>query len=330
MSLQQYVLFFEKLFSTFIQQQIFTNCGKTKVYLIDKAPRILPAEDEDIAQVISNTFESKGATIHQNASLISMQAVAESGGVEYIVEGRNGLREKITVEKALLSIGREGSFQGMNLEAVGVKTTPNGVAVTNICETSVPNIYAVGDITADISLVNIGELEGRYAIEKIYGQVSPPPNMYSTKYNGFVMFLDPLLAGIGVNEAEAQKQKLNYRVAMYRHNLVARAIAKRKTSGLIKLIVTDDDDMKILGVRALGAHASSVIEVVSLMMRLNLPLKHLAELITAYPTISEALQECSRMLLGISIYKPQVFKKFARVERVTFDQNGVMSKQRIV
>jgi dihydrolipoamide dehydrogenase len=95
--------------------------------------------------------------------------------------------------------------------------------------------------------------------------------------------------------------------------MVSRAIAMRNTQGCIKLLVTNDSEMRILGIRAAGPHASSLIEVVSLMVRSRRSIADLSELLTAYPSVTEGLQECVRLLLGSSIMKPLAFPSHLRV-----------------
>ena len=132
------------------------------------------------------------------------------------------------------------------------------------------------------------------------------------------MFLDPEVAGVGLNETQAQKKRLPYRVAVYDYSLVNRAIAMRSTSGFLKLLASDDEEMRILGIRVLGVHASTSIETVSLMIRQSRSVRDLAELLHPHPAITEGLQDCVRMLLGTSIMKPQVFRSQLRVSRVGY------------
>ncbi|MFM7299532.1 MAG: pyridine nucleotide-disulfide oxidoreductase, partial [Crocinitomicaceae bacterium] len=87
-----------------------------------------------------------------------------------------------------------------------------------------------------------------------------------------------------------------------------RAIAMRKTQGFFKIIVTNDNDMRILGMRVVGAHASTAIQAVGLLIKLQMPIEVLSELIHPHPSIVEGIQECVRMLLNRSIFKSSVFK----------------------
>ena len=133
-----------------------------------------------------------------------------------------------------------------------------------------------------------------------------------------IMFLSPEVAAIGMNESQAQEQRIPYRVAVYGYELVNRAIAMRAIDGFVKILTTDDDEMRILGMRALGVHASTTIEAVSLMIRHGRSARELAELLHPHPAVTEGVQDCVRMLLGTSIYKPEVFKSELRLSRITY------------
>ncbi len=296
---------------------IFANFGRTKVYLIDRAPRILPFEDIDVANLCAANLEHKGVTIHRQARLVSMQQV--DGEVEYTIEHATGGRETIRVEKALISIGREPNTEGLGLDAAGVELEERGHIVHEDTRTNVPHIYAVGDVTLDIALVNVGEIEGRHAAERICGAHE---RTLSYANLATIMFLDPEVAAIGYNEQQAQAERIPYRVGVYDYSLVNRAIAMRETDGFVKLLVSDDDDMRILGMRALGVHASTMLEAVSLMIQHHRSARELAELYHPHPAVTEGLQDCVRMLLGTSIYKPRVFQSQLRLSRIHYAPDG--------
>jgi dihydrolipoamide dehydrogenase len=296
---------------------IFANFGQTKVNLIDRAERILPFEDADISRLCSTNLEAKGVTIHHRAKLIDMRRV--DGQVEYTIEHSTGGRETIQVEKAMISIGRVPNTDSLGLDALGVKLTERGHIETTDSKTNVPNIYAVGDVTADAALVSVGEIAGRHAAEHICGAT---PKALSYDNLSTIMFLDPEVAAIGLNEQEAQKRRIPYRVAVYNYSLVNRAIAMRATDGFVKLLVTDDDEMRILGMRSLGVHASTSLEAVSLMIQHSRSARELAELLHPHPAVTEGLQDCVRMLTGTSIYKPEVFRRELRLSRIGYSEDG--------
>ena len=286
---------------------IFSNFRKTKVHLISKDDRILPFEDTDLAKVIEPNLETNGVLIHRESKLEKM--LIENGEVEYILEHPDGKREVFHAEKALVSVGRVPNVENTGLQEIGMELSAAGHIIDNDTQTSISNIYAVGDITADIALVNVGELEGRHAVEKIYGKPKRPM-IYENIST--IMFLNPEVAGVGMNEQQAQKAKLNYRVASLDFCCIPRAVAMRNTQGFFKILVTDDDQMRVLGMRAVGEHASSAIQAVALLIATDKGVEELAELIHPHPSIIEGIQECIRILLGKSIYKPYIFQDSLR------------------
>ncbi len=278
---------------------IFSSLHKTKVHLIDKGENILPFEDTDVVNIIEKNMEDHGVLIHRNSRMIRMEII--EGEVEYELEYTSGLKEVFRVEKALLSVGRVPNYEGLGLEEIGVELDNRGV-IDNDTQTSINNIYAVGDITADIALVNVGELEGRYAVERIFGK---PSRKLIYENISTIMFLNPEVAGVGLNQKQAEAKGIDYRMAIVDYACIPRAVSKRNTQGFVKMLVTNDDKMKVLGMRVVGNHASSAIQAVALLISINAGIEELAECVHPHPSITEGIQECVRLLLGTSTFKPQ-------------------------
>ncbi len=283
---------------------IFSNFGRTKVYLIDRQDRILPFEDEDISNIVSYNFEQKGVTIHHNAQLERLDNLGES--VEYEISYPDGRREVIQAEKALLSIGRVPNVEELDLPAAGVKMSKRGLHIgDDDTVTNIPHIYAVGDVSGRIALVNMGEIEARHAVELAFGQTKERQN-YDNVCT--IMFLQPEVAAVGVNEQTCLEKNIPVKIVKLDYSVIARAIAMRKTQGFFKIIVTNDAEMKILGMRAVGEHASSAIQAIGLLIKLDMPIHVISELIHPHPSIVEGIQECVRMLLNRSLFKSSVFR----------------------
>ncbi|MFZ1809039.1 MAG: NAD(P)/FAD-dependent oxidoreductase [Cyclobacteriaceae bacterium] len=281
---------------------IFSGFGRTKVHLIDKGDRILPFEDDDVVKIIERNMENNGLLIHRNSKLIRMEI--NNGRVEYELEYNDGGKEVFNVEKALVSVGRIPNYESLWDDNVDIKIDRRGVE-DNDTQTNISNIYAVGDLTADISLVNVGELEGRYAVERIF---SKPKRKLVYENISNIMFLSPEVAGVGLNETQAREKGLNYKVVTLDYSCIPRAIAKRNTQGFIKLLVTNDEDMKILGMKVVGNHASSAIQAVAVLISMNKGIEELAECVHPHPSITEGIQECVRMLMGKSLFKPTALR----------------------
>jgi len=187
---------------------------------------------------------------------------------------------------------------------VGIHISKKGIHCDDT-QTNISNIFAVGDLTADISLVNVGELEGRYAVERIFGQ---PDRKLVYENISTIMFLSPEVASVGLNETHAKEKGIDYKVVTLEYSTIPRAIAKRNTQGFIKLLVTCDDHMKILGMKVVGNHASSAIQAVAVLISMNKGIEELAECVHPHPSITEGIQECVRMLMGKSLFKPSALR----------------------
>jgi len=277
---------------------IFSGFGRTKVHLIDKGDRILPFEDEDVVRIIERNMENNGVLIHRNSRLVRMEKV--NGRVEYELEYTDSTRQIFNVAKALVSVGRVPNLEDLWDDKVGIHVSKRGIE-NNDTQTNIDNIFAIGDLTADISLVNVGELEGRYAVERMFGK---PDRKLVYENISTIMFLSPEVAGVGMNEIQAHEKGLEYKVVTLEYSTIPRAIAKRNTQGFIKLLVTNDNDMKILGMKVVGNHASSAIQAVAVLISMNRGIEELAECVHPHPSITEGIQECVRMLMGKSTLKP--------------------------
>lgn len=297
---------------------IFSNFGYTAVNIIDKAERILPFEDDDVTDVVEANMKKQGITVHKKSNLLSMRIV--DGEVEYILEYTDGRKEMHRVEKVLVSVGRIPNTQNLGLERVGVTILPNGQIENTDGQTNIPNIYVAGDISSDVALVNVAELEGRHVIEKMFG-LSDAVITYNNVST--IMFVQPEVAGVGMNEKKALQNKMSYKVVKIRYDMIPRAIAMRNNDGFFKILVTNDAEMKIIGMRAVGVHASSAIQAVALLISMDKGVEELSDMIHPHPSIIEGIQECIRMLLGKSVLKPEFFKGMLSCK--SCDENGCVN-----
>lgn len=280
---------------------MFARFGHTKIHIIDRQPRILPFEDDDVAERVSQNFERMGILIHREAKLISLKNVDDH--VEYEIESPRG-RETITVERALISIGRVPNTDGIGLDKTGVKMGRGGSIEVSNTVTSVPHIYAAGDTTMDIALVNVAELEGRHAAELACGTPGRP-----IKYEALsaIMFLEPEVASVGLNELQCKQQKIPYRAAVLSGHLINRYVAMQATGSFVKLLATRDAPHRVLGLRVVGPEASSCIQGIAFLIDKGATLDDIDYCVHPHPAITEGVQECARLLLGRGLNKPGVF-----------------------
>ena len=286
---------------------IFSNFKHTEVHLLDRANRVLPMEDDDVSDFVSQNLENNGVIIHHTASLRTINKKEDY--LEVILDYEDGHSRVIEIDVALLAIGREPNTDNLGLENIALETNSRGnLPIENDCllhnDQGVCHIYAAGDITGHAQLFSVAEFQGRLAAEKISLAPSYPLD-YS--HMSTLMFLKPELAAVGANEKKLQAAKIPYKVAYYSNQLVNRAVAMRNTNGFIKIIVSNEPEQKILGMRAAGPQASAFIVSVAHLINQGNSIDEVLKIFYPHPSIAEGIQECLRTLSGKSIYKPEAF-----------------------
>jgi len=297
---------------------IFSNFAQTKVYLVDRARRIIPFEDTDVSDFVSGNLARNGVRIIHSAQVRDI--VHQRDFLQVVLDFKEGHSEVIEADAAFISIGRYFDRSRMGLEALGLETDKPGILQTddNCCVKD--NIYAAGDLTHHPALVNIAEMEGRYAVKHMYGKNTWPLNYDNMST---VMFFYPAVAAVGLNEKACRNKKIPHRVAYYSNALCNRAIAMRATHGFVKIIVSDDEQQRILGMRAAGPQVSSTIMSIAHFLDQGKGILDVLKSVYPHPTITEGIEECLRMLLGKSIFKPRVFPEHLQIHRWHPDTGSV-------
>ena len=273
---------------------IFNTFG-SRIILLDSQEKILGHEDDDIGEVLTTNFTTNGIEVVHSAQLDSMRRE----GREVVTTLTDGTEFRTAA--ALVSVGRVPATSGLGLEDIGIVTTPQGyIAINDYCQTNLEHIYAVGDVgqrpsALDLSLVHVAEAEGHRALAHILGGDVPKP----MNHIPFIIFTIPLLAGAGENEKTAREKYGDVRIARLNNVRNHRAHAMRSYAGFVKLIVAPEGDDRILGVRACGPQADSLIGEVSLCIQNGLPYTYLMDAVHAHPSLSESLHNAARMLAGL-------------------------------
>lgn len=273
---------------------IFSTFG-SKVTVVEMMPHVVPTlKDTEITGAVSKYMEKKGITLKCGSGIQSIQ-VQEDGKV--CCELANG--EKVEADKALVAIGRSLNTKDLNLEGVGVEMTPKGQIITDDqMRTSVPGIYAVGDITAGPQLSHKAQKQGLTAAEVIAG------NDAHMRYDVIpsAIFIHPEIAMVGISADEAKEQGIEVLVGKMRFSSNEKAMAMQKTTGLIK-ITARKEDHKIIGGHIFGEDASVLIEEVATAVQNGLTLDDVADSIHAHPTLSEIVMETCKNALGKAFHK---------------------------
>lgn len=287
---------------------IFSNFNRTKVYLVDHEETVIPYEDEDISMFVSSCLVKNGVELFHSASL--REIIKHPKHLDVVLDFQDGHSQVIEADAVLISIGREPDLSRLKLEHVGIIPDATGRIDTDENCRARKNIYAAGDVTHLPALVNIAEMEARHAVMSMFGQKTKP---LSYKDVSTIMFFQPAVAAVGMNEKSCRQKKIPYRAAYYSNALLPRAIAMRAMNGFVKIIATDEEKPKLLGMRAAGPQVSSTVMAVALFMHQSASLHEMLNTLYPHPTMSEAIQECVRMFLNESVFKPHAFPEELKV-----------------
>lgn len=261
--------------------QMFRRFG-ARVTVITRDDRLIPREDPDVSAEVEKILAEDGIGVVKNANTLRVEG---HSGVQVFVETPEGPRE-ISGSHLLVAIGRAPNSERLTLSAAGVATDKAGyIPVNNRLETNVSGIYAIGDVKGGPAFTHISYDDYRVLRANwLEGGDATTDGRYVPN----TMFIDPQLATVGVNEAEAQRRGLNYRVAKLPMTSVARAIEMSETRGFMKAIV-DADTRQILGCTVLGIEGGEIMSMLQIAMMGKLPYPRLRDAIFAHPTLAEAL-----------------------------------------
>ncbi len=273
---------------------IFSTLG-IKVTLLDRAERLLSNEDEDISALLADIYRRNNVDVRPRARVRTVQVT--DAGVETTLDDGS----VIFTERTLLSIGRVPCSGNLNIEAAKLKKDRRGaIQVNDNLQTNVPHIYAVGDVgqrntPLDFALVQIAEAEGRMAVRHICGAAID----IHAGFIPFIIFTMPMIAGAGLNEAQARKLHGDVRLAKFQNIRNHRYNAMQSYEGFLKLIVGPAGDDRILGVRAVGNQADTVTGEASVLIDNKVPYTYLLESTHAHPSLGESLQNAARVIAGV-------------------------------
>lgn len=270
---------------------IFAELG-TKVTIVEIMPSILSTVDKEAARLIQTLFKKRGISLKTGVGIKEVNR--EQEGVAVTLD--NG--EQLNADKMLVSIGRAFNSERLGLEAVGVKTGVKGeILVNSRLETSVENIYAIGDITNKIQLAHVASSQGIVAVENIMGKSTEMD--YTVVPN--CIFTSPEVAAVGITSQMAEAQGLAVKSGKFPFMASGRAQAAGEAEGFVKILADKATD-KILGVTIVGPHATDLIAEATLAIKLGAAAEQLASTIHAHPTLAEAVMEAAEAVNGLSIH----------------------------
>lgn len=266
-----------------------------KVTIVEYLPQIMPLEDEEVAKTMERSFRKLRATVMTSTTVKSVKVNAE-GLCEVEIEGKKGA-ETLTADVVLSAVGIKSNIEGIGLEELGVKTERDKVVVDEYYRTSVPGVYAIGDIVPGPALAHVASAEAICCVNAICG-VHAEPVDYATVPS--CVFTSPEVASVGMTEQQARQQGIDYKVGRFPFTASGKATAAGDRDGFVKLLFGPDD--KLLGAHLVGANVTEMLAEPTLARTLGATAGQIAHTIHAHPTMNEGVMEAAEAALGAAIH----------------------------
>lgn len=263
--------------------QMFARLG-SKVTILQRSFRIIPDEMPDLTETLKEFLEEEGIKIKTG---VKIKSVENKNGKIFVNVSVKDEEEIIEGTHIFVATGRKGNTKGLGLEKVGFEFHKQDFIKTNeYMQTSIPNIYAAGDVTGEYLFVYSAAYEGSLAVENMFNE-----NTKKKDYSVFpsVIFTDPQVAGVGMDENQAYENKIDYEVSTIQLKDVPRSLVARNTRGFIKLIRNKEND-KLIGARILASEGSELLMEISLAIKYGITVKELKQMFHPYLTLSEGVK----------------------------------------
>ena len=267
----------------------------SKVTVVEMMPHVMPHEDQDISVEAERQFRRVGIEVRTGARVEGI-SLEENGASVTVVQGEK--REAISAQKVLVSIGFAPNSENIGLENIGVKRTQGYVEIDGRMATTVPNIYAIGDVTGKVGLAHAASAQGMVAAEAMAGR---PAHALDYMKIARCTYAYPEVAAVGLSEKQAREAGYQVVTAQCPFAANGKALAMDDNYGFAK-IVAEAKEKKILGVHLVGAHVTELIAGPAGLIRLGCTAEELAQTVHPHPTISEAIMEAAHALAGHAIH----------------------------
>lgn len=270
-----------------------------RVTLVEAMDHLLPTEDQEVCEVLQDSLQKQGIEVLTATRASSLSRSAKGVSVSLATEqGEEIVHE---AELALVVFGRVPNTEGLGLAELGVALDQRGYVITGDYNTSsVPGVFAIGDITQTPALAHVASREGELAVEHIAGH-HPSATKVDPLQVPSAIYCEPQVAGFGLREEELSEQGQKYKKSVFHYPGAGKSIAVGKPVGLVKVLCDADSD-EIIGAHIVGHNATELIHELLLASSSELLTADIERMIHAHPTFAEAVQEAARGINGKPIH----------------------------
>lgn len=256
-----------------------------QVTLVQGPERILPKEDHDISEAITRVLQSEGVTVETKARVLR----AEQYGSKKRVTVKQGEQlVAFEADEILLAAGRRATIDGLNLNAIGVISTEQGIKVDHYLRTSRANIFAIGDVIGEHPFTHVAAYQAGVAVRNALLPIGKKKADY--RVLPWCTFTDPEVAHIGLTSSEAQQHHRQVRAITFPWANIDRAQTEQATTGFIKLVLAGEE---IVGAHMVGTHAGELLGEIALAMQHHLSISDILATIHPYPTLHTGLHQAT-------------------------------------
>jgi len=271
------------------------NAFDVDVTVVEMLDTLVPVSDPEVGKTLARSFKKRGMTIKTGTKVVSVDR--EASPMLLTVESNKG-QETVETDILLMAVGRKPVTEGLGLEALGVEMDGPWIKINEWCESSVPGIYAIGDVAGQPMLAHKGSHEGIVAAERIAG-VAHHPMRYDNIPS--VGYCHPEVASIGLTEDEATKAGHEVKVGKYPLTSHGRALSAGHNEGFVK-IIADAKYGEILGVHMIGYNVSELIGEAGMARALESTVEEIAAHAHAHPSMAEAVMEAALAVMDRAIH----------------------------
>ena len=274
---------------------IFSRFG-TQVTVVEMLPRVLPLEDPEISEEARKALSRKRIKFLTDVRLENISV--QEAKVQAVVSVAGGEAQTLTAEKALIAVGRGPVSEGIGLEKLHVATTRGFIPVDECMQSSVPGIYAIGDVVPTQQLAHLASHEGMLAVRHIAGEKTTPIN-YDLVPS--CTYCSPEVASVGLSEAAARERGHEVVTSKFPFAAIGKATILGENEGFVKL-VCGKKYKEILGVHMIGPHVTELVGEATALIGLEAVAEEVSHLIHAHPTVSEGIMEAAHAIYGAAIH----------------------------